>query len=92
MNLSKGVYERRTSTGNEAFFVLLESFRFYDEYDYEYEIFSVVSSALAWTSVILAGKCGSRRHSATSFSKNVEVAETSYQMLEVLSFYGRESA
>ena len=35
---------------------------------------------------ILAGKCGSRRHSTTSFSENVEVAETSYQMLEVLAF------
>ena len=38
MSLSKGVYERRTSTGNEAFFFLLESFRFYDKYDYEDEI------------------------------------------------------
>ena len=36
------------------------------------------------TSVILAGKRGSRRHSTTSFSENVEVAETRYQMLEVL--------
>ena len=26
------------------------------------------------------GKSGSRRHSTTSFSENVEVAETSYQM------------
>ena len=38
---------------------------------------------LARELVILAGKSGSRRHSATSFSENVEVAETSYQMLEV---------
>ena len=91
MNLSKGVYEGRTSIGNEAFSFLLESFRFYDEYDYEYEIFSVVSSTLAWTSVILAGKCGSRRHSTASFSENVVVAKTSYQMLVVLSFCGRES-
>ena len=36
------------------------------------------------------GKRGSRRHSTTSFSKNVEVAEKSYQMLEVLSFCDRE--
>ena len=36
------------------------------------------------------GKSGSRRHSTTSFSENVEVAETSYQMLEVLSFCDRE--
>ena len=42
------------------------------------------------TSVILAGKRGSRRHSTTSFSENVEVEETSYQMLEVLSFSDRE--
>ena len=49
-----------------------------------------MSSARPWTSVILAGKRGSRRHSTTSLSKNVEVAETSYQMLEVLSFCDRE--
>jgi len=42
--------------------------------------------------VILAGKPGSRRHSRTSFSENVVVAETSYQMLEVLPFCGREGA
>ena len=39
------------------------------------EIFSVVSSAReearAWGSVILAGKCCSRRHSTTSFSESV---------------------
>ena len=39
---------------------------------------------------MLAGKCGSRCHSSTNFSENVEVAETSYQMLEVLSLYDRE--
>ena len=68
----------------------LETFRFWDEYDNEYEIFSVLSSARAWTSVILAGKRDSRRYSTTSFSENVEVAETSYQMLEVLSFCDQE--
>ena len=31
--------------------------------DYEYELFSLPSIALAWTSVILAGKRDSRRHS-----------------------------
>ena len=36
------------------------------------------------------GKRDSRRHSTTSFSENVEVAETSYQMLEVLSFCHQE--
>ena len=34
------------------------------------EIFSILSSGRARTSVILAGKCGSRRQSATSFSEN----------------------
>ena len=37
------------------------------------------------------GKRGSRRHSTTSFSANVVVAKTSYQMLEVLSFCDGES-
>ena len=58
----------------------LENFRFSGDDDYEYEIFSILSIAYAWTSVILAGKRGSRRHFTTSFSKNVGVAETSYQM------------
>ena len=61
--------------------IFLETFRFQDEYDSEYEIFLEINSARAWTSVILAGKQGSRRHSTMSFSENVEVAETSYQML-----------
>ena len=60
--------------------------------DYEYEIFSILSSARALTSVILAGKRSSRRHSTTSFSENVVVAETSYQMLQALSFCDRERA
>ena len=47
----------------------LERFRFHDENDYEYEILSIVSSARAWTSVILAGKRGSRRHFTTSFTE-----------------------
>ena len=42
--------------------------------------------------VILAGKCGSRRHSATSFSEKVVVGKTSYQMLEILSLSDRERA
>ena len=46
------------------------------EDDYEKEIFSVQSSALSLTLVILAGKRDSRRHSTTSFSKSVVVAET----------------
>ena len=60
----------------------LEGFRLWDEDDFEDEIFSVLSSALAWTNVISAGKRGSR-HRTTSFSENVLVAETSYQILKV---------
>ena len=46
-------------------------------------------------SVILAGKLDSRHHqlvveSTTSFGENVVVAETSYQVLEVLAFCDRE--
>lgn len=48
---------------------ILETFRFWDEEDYEYEIFPILSSAHARTTVILAGKCGSRRLSTTSFSE-----------------------
>ena len=44
------------------------------------EIFSILSSGRARTNVILAGKCGSRRQPATSFSENVVVAKTSYGM------------
>ena len=45
---------------------ILESFyRFWDENDCVYEIFSIVSSARAWGSVILEGKRGSRRQSTT---------------------------
>lgn len=42
------------------------------------EIFSIVSSARTWTSLILAAKSGNRRQSATGFSKNAVLAETSY--------------
>ena len=43
-----------------------------------YEFFSILNSARARTSVILVGKRGSRRHSTTSLSENVELAETRY--------------
>ena len=46
----------------------------------------------ARTTVILAGKCGNHRHSTTSFSKNVVVAKTNYQMLKILSFSDRKRA
>ena len=48
--------------------------------------------ARARTNVILARKCTSRRHSTTSFSENVVVAKTSYQVLGILSFSDRERA
>ena len=38
----------------------------------------------------MAGKRGSRYHSTMSFSENVVVAETSCQMLQVLSFCDQE--
>ena len=56
----------------------IESFRFWDEDDYEYEILSILSITHTWTSVILEEKHDSSRHSTTSFSENVVV--TSYQM------------
>ena len=46
------------------------------EDDYEKENFSILSSARALTRVILTGKRDSRRHSTTSFSESVVVAET----------------
>ena len=52
----------------------------------------MLSSVRALTSVILAGKRGSRRHSTTSFRANVVVEKTRYQILKVLSFCDRESA
>ena len=58
---------------------LLEIFRFWDENDYENKIFSILSIAHPWTSIILAGKCDIRHDSTLSFNGNVVVAETSYQ-------------
>ena len=59
---------------------------------YENEIFSILSSARAGKSGLLAGKQDSCRHSTTRFSDIVVVVETSYQMLEVLSFSYTERA
>ena len=53
----------------------IKSFRFENEYDYEYEIFSILSSARARNSGIWAGKRDSRRHSTTSFRANVVLAK-----------------
>ena len=55
------------------------SFRFRDEDDYEYQIFTILSIAHPLISVISAGKRDSRRHSITCVSENVVVAGTSYQ-------------
>ena len=66
---------------------LIESLRFQDEDDHEYEIFSILSNVRARTNVILARKCDSYRystHSATSFSKNVVVAK---QVIKCWEFY-----
>ena len=56
------------------------------EDDYEKEIFSILSHAPALTRVILTGKRDSRRHSTTSFSKSVVVAETSFDLWEFYHF------
>ena len=71
----------------------LERFRVKEDDDYEYEIFLILSSACAWTSDILAGNhVIAFAISLRGFSENVLVAETSYQMLEVLQFFHRERA
>ena len=57
---------------------------FWDEDDYEYEILSI---AHGWASVILVGKHDGRRlrrPSTTSFSENVVMAGTSYQVIKLL--------
>ena len=74
-------YRTKYLTTYSAFFQgQIKSFRFWREDDYEYEISSILSIAQAWTSVSLAGKLDSRRHCTTSFSENVVLAGTSYQM------------
>ena len=57
----------------------MESFRFWDEVDYEYEIFLLLSIAHAWTSVILAGKLVAVVI-LPRFSENVAAAWASDQM------------
>ena len=51
----------------------------------------MLSIARSLTNVILAGK-REGRYSTTSFSLNVVVAETGYQILDVLSFCDPERA
>ena len=70
----------------------MESFTFYDERLKRTKIFPILSSACARTKVILAGKSDSHQHSTTSFSENVTVVKTSYQMLEISSFSDQERA
>ena len=42
------------------------------------------------SSIILAGKPNSSRHSTTGLSENSVVAETSYQIVQVFSCFDRE--
>ena len=53
---------------------------------------SIPNSTHMWASVIWVEKPDSRYHPTSRFSENVIVAETSYQMLEVLPFCDRERA
>ena len=52
--------------------------------------FSLPSASLDLKVPILAGKRDSRHYSTTCFIENVQVEESSYQMLEVLTFCDRE--
>ena len=71
----------------------LETFRFYGEDDYEDKIFSILSRAQVWTRQCRFGwELDSSCHSATGFSEKVVVAETSYQIIEVLLFCDQERA
>ena len=72
--------------------LLIERFRFKDEDHYEYQYLLSTKSCKLVSQLHFAGKCDSRRHSTTSFTSNVTVAGTSYQMLEVVSFCYREIA
>ena len=64
----------------------LRVLRFWVEDDYEYEIFSILSIARMWTSVILAGKRDSSRHSTTSSGANV-VCWWREQVIECTKFH-----
>ena len=57
---------------------IIESFRFWDEDDFEYEIFSILSTAHEpWTSVILVAKRDSRRNSTKGFKSRSGVNRSS---------------
>lgn len=51
-----------------------------------------LSHAFVVVAVVVDRKRDSRRHSFMSFGENVVVAETSHQMIEVLSFCKRQRA
>lgn len=57
-----------------VFLVSIESLRFWDKYDHNYEIFPILSNTQKWT--ILAWKGGSHHHSTTS--TNVVVVKTRF--------------
>jgi len=61
-----------------VFLVSIESLRFWDKYDYNYEIFPILSNTQEWTSIIMTRKRDSHHHSSTSFSTNFVVAKTRF--------------
>ena len=65
---------------------IVGTFRFKDENDYEYEIFSLDNIERAQTSVILAGKTWYRRHFSTRFCKIVVVSKQVKTTVVVLAF------
>ena len=77
---------RRSKSAN------LETFRFWHEYDYEYEVFSILNTAWGWSSVILAGKHDCACHSTTSFSGNGSLqAEVSHDQAKMRERRGLSS-
>ena len=72
---------------------MLDSFKLLEEDDLENEIFPILCPrAREPTSFWRENVIAMHRHSTTSFSENVLVAKTSYQMLGISSFSDREKA
>ena len=65
--------------------LLLRSFRFWDEDDNEYEIFSILSIGHVWTSVILAG-CFCYLTSLSGFFKGQETNQFYYPQPRKVGF------
>ena len=65
--------------------LLLRSFRFWDEDDNEYEIFSILSIGHVWTSVILAG-CFCYLTSLSGFFKGEETNQFYYPQPRKVGF------